>query len=180
VSGPDPVPARRPSHLRRSHLARVDHRDPDRQRRVAPWVDRLAWTLDESIPLPGGHRTGLDGLVGLIPGIGDLAGFAAGMVVVIAGAAADVSVPTLLRMLWHTTVTAVIGAVPFAGDAFAIVYKPNMRNIRLIHADLDDRSRTRRRSLWMLFAIVVTFALTTFVTIALVALVFVTAIRAIT
>jgi hypothetical protein len=99
VSGPGPVPARRPSRLRRSHVARVDHRDPDRQRKVAPWVDRLAWTLDESIPLPGGHRTGLDGVVGLVPGIGDLAGFAAGMVVVVAGAAADVSVPTLVRML---------------------------------------------------------------------------------
>jgi Domain of unknown function (DUF4112) len=179
VSGPGPVPARRPSHLRRSHVARVDHRDPDRQRRVAPWVDRLAWTLDESIPLPGGHRTGLDGVVGLIPGIGDLAGFAAGMVVVVAGAAADVSVPTLLRMLWHTTVTAVIGVVPFAGDAFAIVYKPNMRNIRLIHADLDDRSRTRRRSLWMLVAIAATLVITILGTIALVVWLFIALVDAI-
>jgi hypothetical protein len=179
VSGPGPVPARRPSRLRRSHVARVDHRDPDRQRKVAPWVDRLAWTLDESIPLPGGHRTGLEGVVGLIPGFGDLAGFAAGLVVVIAGAAADVSVPTLLRMLWHTTVTTVIGVVPFAGDAFAIVYKPNMRNIRLIHADLADRARTRRRSLWVLLAIIATFAITIVATVALVVLVFVALIRAI-
>ena len=179
VSVPGPVPARRSSPLRRARLARVDHRDPHRQRKVAPWVDRLAWTLDESIPLPGGHRTGLDGVVGLIPGIGDLAGFAAGMVVVIAGAAADVSVPTLVRMLWHTTVTAVVGVVPFAGDLFAIAYKPNMRNIRLIHADLDDRSRTRRRSLWVLLAIVAAFAVTILGTIALVVWLFVALVEAI-
>ena len=101
------------------------------------------------------------------------------MVVVVAGAAADVSVPTLLRMLWHTTITAVIGVVPFAGDAFAIVYKPNMRNIRLIHADLDDRSQTRRRSLWVLFAIAATLVVTIIGTIALVIWLFVALIQAI-
>jgi hypothetical protein len=168
-----------PSRLRRSHVARVDHRDPDRQRRVAPWVDRLAWTLDESIPLPGGHRTGLDGVVGLIPGIGDLAGFAAGMVVVVAGAAADVSLPTLVRMLWHVTFAAVVGVIPFAGDAFVIFYKPNARNIALIHADLSDRSRTRRRSLGVLLAIVAAFVLTIVGTVALVVWVFVALVRAV-
>jgi hypothetical protein len=138
----------------------------------------LAWTLDESIPLPGGHRTGLEGVVGLIPGLGDLAGFAAGLIVVIAGAAADVSLPTLARMLWHTAITTVIGVVPFAGDAFAIIYKPNMRNIRLIHADLEDRARTRRRSVWVLLAIIAAFAITIIVTVAFVVWVFVALVRA--
>lgn len=159
VDGNPPVPDRRPSPLRRTRVARVDHRDPERQRKVAPWVDRLAWTLDQSIPLPGGRRTGVDGVVGLVPVVGDLAGFVAGMVVVTAGAAADVSLPTLFRMIWNVSITTVVGLVPFAGDLFDIGYKPNARNIRLIHADLENRARTRRRSIVVLLAIVAVFAL---------------------
>ncbi|MDX1656477.1 MAG: DUF4112 domain-containing protein, partial [Candidatus Competibacteraceae bacterium] len=37
-------------------------------------LNRMAWLLDSSIPLPGGFRIGLDGLIGLIPGIGDTVG----------------------------------------------------------------------------------------------------------
>jgi hypothetical protein len=168
-----PGEAPRPSSLRRGHVAMVDHRDPHRRRKVAPWVDRLAWTLDESIPLPGGHRTGVDGVIGLVPFIGDLAGLVVGLVVVLAGAAADVSVPTLVRMLWNVSLAAVVGIVPFAGDLFVIAYKPNARNIRLIHADLDDRARTRRRSLWLLFSIVAGVTLFVLVTLALMVWVFV-------
>ncbi len=149
TTGPDKA-----SVLRRSHVARVDARDPDRARRVAPWVERLAWSLDESIPLPAGKRMGVDGVIGFVPGFGDIAGMALGMIVVLAGAAADVSLPTVLRMLWNTTVAGVVGAVPFAGDLFDIAYKANTRNIRLINADLADRAATRRRSIVVLLAIV--------------------------
>ena len=155
------------SVLHRAHVARVDHRDPTRHRRVSPWVERLAWTLDESIPLPGGRRTGIDGVIGLVPVFGDLAGFVAGMVVVGAGALADVSVPTLIRMLWNSMLAAVVGLVPFAGDAFDIMYKANTRNIALIHADLADHEGTRRRSLWMIFVVTASFLVTECVMFAL-------------
>jgi hypothetical protein len=144
----------KPSALRRSHLARVDARDPDRADRVAPWVERLAWGLDESIPLPAGKRMGVDGVIGFVPFVGDLAGMVLGMVVVLAGAAADVSLPTVVRMLWNTTLAGVVGVIPFAGDLFDIAYKANTRNIRLINADLADRDATRKRSLLVLASIV--------------------------
>jgi len=34
-------------------------------------LDRVAWALDSVIPLPGGFKLGLDGLVGLVPVVGD-------------------------------------------------------------------------------------------------------------
>ena len=34
----------------------------------------LAWLLDNSIPLPGGYRIGLDPIIGLVPGLGDAIG----------------------------------------------------------------------------------------------------------
>jgi len=149
----EPAAPLKPSVLRRTRVARVDARDPDRALRVAPWVARLAWTLDESIPLPAGRRMGVDGVIGLVPFVGDLAGMALGMIVVLAGAAADVSLPTVARMLWNTSLAGIIGIVPFAGDAFDIAYKANTRNIALINADLADRAATRRRSLIVLAAI---------------------------
>jgi hypothetical protein len=157
------------SVLRRSRVARVDHRDPDRAERVRPWVARLAWILDESIPLPRGHRVGVEGVVGLVPGIGDLAGFVAGMSIVVAAAMADVSVPTLLRMSWNVTVRGVVGLVPFAGDAFDFAFKSNTRNLKLLHADLADRPGTQRRSVVVLAAIFGTIAVATLTMVALLA-----------
>src|SRR4051812_49409996 len=37
-------------------------------------VERLAWLMDNSIPLPGGFRIGLDPILGLVPGLGDVIG----------------------------------------------------------------------------------------------------------
>src|SRR4051794_20519065 len=50
--------------------------------RVSPLVERLAHWLDDSIQVPGtSRRIGLDGIIGLIPGVGDvLTMLAAGVV----------------------------------------------------------------------------------------------------
>jgi hypothetical protein len=75
---------------------------------------------------------------------------------------------------------AVVGVVPFAGDVFVIAYKPNARNIRLLHADLDDRSRTQRRSLLLLCTMLGVTALVALAVVALVVWLFVALVRAIT
>jgi len=149
-----PLPPPEVSTLRRAGVARIDHRDPTRPAVVSPKVAQLAWVLDESIPIPGTkRRVGLDGVIGLVPGFGDVAGLVAGCTIVLAGAAADVSIPTLLRMTWNLILEATIGLIPFAGDAFDFVYKGNTRNLALIHRDLADRKSTGRRSALMLAAV---------------------------
>jgi hypothetical protein len=64
--------------------------------------------------------------------------------------AAGVSVPTLVRMLLHIGLEALIGLVPFAGTVFNMAYKANNKNVALIERDLADRRGTRRSSLAVL------------------------------
>jgi hypothetical protein len=127
-------------------------------RPLPPWVGRLAWVLDDSIPIPatGGRRIGIDGILTLVPGIGDAAGIVLSMVVVTAGVAAGVSMPTILRMLLNVAFEGTVGLIPFGGALFDMAYKANDRNVRLIEADLADRSRTRRSSLAIIVALVLT------------------------
>lgn len=113
-------------------------------RPVPEWVRSLAWFLDESVPVGGGRRVGVEGIVGLVPGIGDAAGLVASMVVVLAGVAAGVSLPTLTLMLVHVGIDTIVGVVPFLGAVFDLAYKANTRNLRLIERDLADRAGTRR------------------------------------
>lgn len=158
VPTPDVLTARNDVE-RRLPIRRIDPDDPHRSARVSPRIEQLAWWLDESIPLPGtARRIGLDGVIGLIPGVGDLAGLAAGLVVVGAGILSGVAVPTIVRMLWNVTISATIGVVPVIGDGFDFLYKANSRNIALIHADLGDRAGTARRSTLWLLAWVAAFA----------------------
>ena len=121
-------------------------------RPLPSWVERLAWILDSAFRVPGttDRRVGIDGLLTLVPVVGDAAGVALSMAVVLAGVAAGVSIPTLLRMLINVGIEATIGLIPFAGALFDMVYKANIRNLILMERDLADRRATRRSSLAVL------------------------------
>ena len=124
------------------------HRNPKPNSRPIPeWVRGLTWLLDESIPVAPGRRVGVDGVVSFIPGVGDAAGLVASMVVVLAGVAAGVSLPTLTLMMVHVGIDTIVGAVPFLGAVFDLGYKANTRNLRLIERDLADRAGARRSAL---------------------------------
>lgn len=100
-------------------------------------VHRLAWLMDKSIRLPGGFRIGIDGLVGLVPVIGDLAASGASFYIVAQAAHAGVPAGVLARMVLNVALDAVIGAIPVLGDVFDVAFKANMRNVRLMDAYLD-------------------------------------------
>ena len=97
--------------------------------------------LDSSIRLPGGYRIGWDGIIGLVPGIGDAVGF--GLSGYLVWRASQLGVPraTLARMLGNVAFETVIGAVPVLGDAFDFAFKANNRNVRLLERALADRRR---------------------------------------
>lgn len=92
---------------------------------------RFAHLLDNSIPLPGGYRIGLDGIVGLIPGIGDLAGAAASSYLVVLAARTGVPTSVLLLMVYNIVTEMVFGSIPVVGDIFDFVWKANERNLEL-------------------------------------------------
>lgn len=107
---------------------------------------RLAWLLDESVPLPGGYRIGLDGIVGLIPGIGDAAGLAASSYILLRARHFGVPRIVMTRMLGNVLLDFLIGAIPVLGDLFDFGFKANRRNIGLMQQYLTDERRTRRSS----------------------------------
>ncbi|MDZ7826915.1 MAG: DUF4112 domain-containing protein [Gammaproteobacteria bacterium] len=105
-------------------------------------MHRLAGLMDSSVRLPGGFRVGVDGLIGLIPGIGDLAAAGTSFYIIALAARAGVPRRGLARMALNVAVDAGIGAIPVLGDLFDFAFKANLRNARLMDKYLD-RSATR-------------------------------------
>lgn len=98
---------------------------------------RLAWMLDSSIRLPGGFRVGLDGIIGLIPGIGDLIGAGLSSYIVVEAARLKVPFRVLARMGLNVLIELVVGIVPIFGDIFDFAFKANLRNVRLLNEYLS-------------------------------------------
>ena len=61
-----------------------------------------------------------------------------------------------------------IGIVPVVGDLFDLIFKANLRNVRLIENWLDEPDETRRKSRWGVFAVLVVLGLLMLLAIALV------------
>lgn len=125
----------------------------------------LAWLLDNSIPLPGGFRIGLDPLLGLIPGLGDALGALLALYIIYEARQLGASRTLLLRMLGNMVVDACLGSVPIIGDLFDAAFKANMRNLALLEEHELDPARSRRRD--RVFAVAVALAVFLIVTVIL-------------
>lgn len=133
------------------------------------WFDdaRLRWLeilLDEAFTVPGTNiRFGIDGIVGLIPGLGDVLAGALSLVIPLAAWIRGVSYITLLRMLTNVAIGLIVGTIPIAGDAFDIFWKANHRNYQLlIRSIAEPRRHTWRDWLYLLamvFVIGIIFAI---------------------
>ncbi len=108
----------------------------------------IAWVLDNSIPLPGGLRVGLDAIIGLVPGIGDAIGAVISAYLINEARSMGASRSVLLRMTGNVLIETFIGAIPFAGDLFDAAYKSNTRNLALLERYELDPVGSRRSSRW--------------------------------
>ena len=96
-------------------------------------LDFLSHLLDDWFRLPGTSiRFGLDGIVGLIPGLGDVLTGLASCIIVIAAWFRGVPYIGLIRMMVNLGIEVLLGAIPFIGDAFDIAWKANRRNYALM------------------------------------------------
>ena len=112
-------------------------------------LDLLSHLLDDWFRVPGtAIRFGLDGIVGFIPGIGDIIGGIASCVILFAAWARGVSYVTLARMVVNWGIEVLLGSVPVLGNLFDIAWKANRRNYALLTSSLADPRGTRRRS-WL-------------------------------
>ncbi|WP_078120494.1 DUF4112 domain-containing protein [Thiosocius teredinicola] len=137
-------------------------------------LERLAWLLDSSIRVPGTRwRIGLDGLVGLIPGVGDLLAGAASSYILLQAVRLGVPWAVSLRMALNIVLESLVGVIPVFGDLFDFAFKANQRNVQLMLDYFEQPVPTNRRSTTVLvitvLAIVAMLVLIVWLLIALLA-----------
>jgi hypothetical protein len=121
--------------------------DPARRSRA------LARLLDESLRIPGTRiRFGLDPILGLVPGLGDVITTGVATLIVLDAARLGAPPAVLGRMAGNILADAAIGAIPGAGDVLDVFARVNTRNLALLDRHLADPAAARqasRRFLWL-------------------------------
>jgi len=96
-------------------------------------LQHLEILLDEAFRIPGTRiRFGIDGIIGLVPGLGDVLAGLLSLIIPLAGWARGLPYVTLFRMAVNLGIGVLVGSIPLLGDAFDIAWKPNRRNYRLL------------------------------------------------
>ena len=138
-----------------SRVTRLPGPARDRSRSLSE-VETYAWLLENSIPVPGlgGRSVGFDAVIGLIPVVGDLVGGALTLFVVWRASRMGLPRIVVARMLINAAIDIVVGAIPFAGDAFDLWFKANTRNLGLARRWLEEPERSTRDE-WLALLLVV-------------------------
>ena len=120
----------------------IDSKDPMAIRRRVETMERL---LERSFVVPVINKpVGLDFIIGLIPGIGDLMTTAMGGYLVWEARNLGMSRFQMIRMIGNVGVDTLIGAVPLVGDAADFFFRSNSRNLRIIKKHLDKHHPATR------------------------------------
>lgn len=115
---------------------------------------RWADLLDSAFVFPGTSiRFGLDAIIGLVPGVGDLATPAFTVLLLLTGLRMRVPLAVLVRMALNAGFDALIGIVPVAGDLADIAYKANLRNLALLERHAVPGTPPARTDLWLAVAV---------------------------
>lgn len=110
--------------------------DEARERRIAR-VRGLAILMDTAVRLPGTRiGIGLDPLIGLIPGVGDVLTTLVSLYIVFEGYRLGASWGTIAKMLLNIGIDFLVGEIPVLGDVLDFGILANRRNLRLL--GLDD------------------------------------------
>ena len=133
----------------------VRYRDEDRQLHIDKSLDDLAFYLDGLFRIPGTDwRFGLDGLIGLIPNVGDRITTFVSFYILLAGVRYGVPKITHLRMAFNIAVDYLVGSIPVIGDAFDFVWKSNHMNMNLIRTRAAGRGKGKKSDYVFVFGII--------------------------
>jgi hypothetical protein len=146
--------------MERAH-ATSDGRKVERVRtvEVEESLDQLSRWMDGVFRIPGlGWRFGLDAIIGLVPGVGDILTSLASFYILAAGVRYRVPKITLLRMGFNIGIDYVVGSVPFVGDLFDAAWKSNQKNIDLLRRRATvskEDARQGRMSDWLFVGLII-------------------------
>ena len=112
----------------------------------------LSYLLDRAFRIPGTQwRFGLDALIGLIPGLGDVVGSLVGAYSLWIARQLGAPAAIQARMVMNLAIDGIVGLVPFLGDLFDFAFKAHSRNQALLGQWLQSPHQTRRSS-WVVLA----------------------------
>lgn len=95
-------------------------------------VAKLTKLMDSQFRIPGTFITfGIDPIIGLIPGIGDVLDFLISAYILIAMVKNGASGKAVAKMILNITIDGIVGLVPVLGRVFDVFYKANRRNLVL-------------------------------------------------
>jgi hypothetical protein len=107
----------------------------------------LTRLLDSAVRVPGtSMRFGLDPVIGLVPGLGDVAGAVLSGYVVLLASRLGAPTSVIVRMLGNIIIDTVGGTIPVIGDLFDASWKSNTRNLTLLERHLGQPESTKRAS----------------------------------
>ncbi|MGP1375378.1 MAG: DUF4112 domain-containing protein [Almyronema sp.] len=130
------------------------HLSPARIERLKR-VRHLSRLLDNSITIPGiNYRIGLDPIIGLLPGGGDLLTGLMSVYILVEAYRFGLPTSTLSRMAFNILLEVVAGTVPTIGDLFDVVWKANAQNVALIEQHLQQ-PQPSHRSNYLFFVVIV-------------------------
>ena len=105
-------------------------------------LKRLSHNLDEAFTIPGTERKiGIDPIIGLIPGGGDLIGGALSIYIMHAGIRMGMPRSVIVRMFGNIALEFIIGCIPIIGDLFDAMWKSNQRNVKLIEDSIISEEK---------------------------------------
>ena len=102
----------------------------------------LSKKLDSQFRLALGLKIGWDGLLGLIPGVGDLVTSSVSFCIVVRAALLGCPFSVIARMGLNILVENLVDIVPFAGNLFDFFWKSNLKNLALLEQFLDQPRKT--------------------------------------
>lgn len=138
-------------------------------------IEMLSDLMDQQFKVLG-FRFGLDGLIGLIPVVGDVATSGVSFYIILRAFIMGFPLFVIMRMLVNILIDFVIGAVPVIGNVFDFIWKANTANVAIMKSYGENPVKTKRRSGAVLLSFVlglfVLFSLMVFVLVKIISLVF--------
>ena len=103
------------------------------------WVDRVSRVMDSKFVIPGTSiRFGIDPIIGLIPGIGDLGSYGISLALIYTMYQHGASGMLIARMLINASLDAIFGSIPILGSLFDFWFKANDRNVKLLREHYEE------------------------------------------
>ncbi len=119
-------------------------------------LDRISFVMDRLFAIPGTRlRLGLNTILLLVPGLGDIIPSLAGVLIVIIGLN-HYRVPRIVaaRMVLNLCLDAALGWIPILGDLFDLFFKADTRNVRLLQ-EYAGQGEVGQRAAWQHWVFVV-------------------------